>query len=75
MPKLCKDCKHVRRSFPYVLIGCGWEFAKCVGPYAVDLVSGKVGIYCSVARRNYCGIDAKHFEPKTPANEDKGGVR
>lgn len=65
--KLCKDCKHARRSILDKLL-FGWEFAKCAAcpDFGGDsYVDGRGGLYCSSARSSgRCGPDAKLFEER-----------
>lgn len=61
--KLCKDCKHNRRSWLF-----GQEFAKCAA--IIDPSTGKPKWYCSTERTPYfdnlslCGSTGKLWEQR-----------
>ena len=69
-PKLCKNCKHIRRNWiTYLFVGD--EFSKCGRPVNPDLVSGKTELknYCSIERKYWysidaCGPEGKYFEER-----------
>lgn len=70
MAVLCKDCRWVQRGW----FGRVRSMPQCLRPTGTDLVHGAVirsGYYASTERacvsEDRCGPDARHFEPRTPA--------
>lgn len=77
--KLCKNCKHSRRSwYIWPILPMEAKFMKCLAPQIMkpDTITGKISpvySYCSTHRNddvllNYishiCGLSARYYEEK-----------
>jgi len=70
--KLCKDCKHYRKSWVEHLLFRDNRFDMCASPNTTDdLVSGRKQRFCDMLRSNRwaeldyaCGPDGRFFEVK-----------
>lgn len=73
-PKLCKDCKWVKRDPIFGIFG-NYRFAQCLAPQAAEPSDGLVDggnrktIGCETHRNvkafaNYCGVEGRFWEPK-----------
>ena len=63
-PKFCKDCKYLRRDFPWFFMPTS---KVCTAPQGFDMLTGKpVTSFASITRRfnSLCGPSAKWFKPK-----------
>ncbi len=66
MPKLCKDCKHYKKSVIGHLLLTD-NFDTCLRPSQSNYVTGKTDAQsCKEERRYsfYCGVDGKYWEAK-----------